>query len=92
MSCPLEHLILLLFLIILIIYPLSCIIPTKGIAMIQRTVKKYNLNDSSTIKDDLAYWLSKSHEERIAAVDYLRKQYHGDTARLQRVARIIQRS
>ena len=31
-------------------------------------------------------------EERVAAVDYLRRQSHGSTARLQRVARVIQRS
>jgi hypothetical protein len=56
--------------------------------MIQKIVKKYKLTDSSPTEEDLAFWLSKSHEERIATVDYLRKQYHGDTARLQRVARV----
>ena len=58
--------------------------------MIKKIVTKKKLSDSS-IKDDLAFWLSKSPEERVAAVDYLRKQYHGSAARLQRVARVTQR-
>ncbi len=60
--------------------------------MIQKIVKKRSLNDSSSIEDDLAYWLSKPPEERVAAVDYLRRLYHGDTARIQRFARVIQRT
>ena len=60
--------------------------------MIQKTVKKSNLNNFSSIKDDLSYWLSKAPEERVATVDYLRRQYHGSTARLQRSARVIQRT
>ncbi len=59
--------------------------------MIKKIVTKRKLHESST-KDDLAYWLSKRPEERIAAVDYLRKQYHGSTTRLQRSARVIQRT
>ena len=58
--------------------------------MVQKIVKKRNLGESSSIKEDLAYWLSKSPDERIAAVEYLRGQYHGSTERLQRVVRIIQ--
>ena len=57
--------------------------------MIKKSVIKRSLHESS-IKDDLAYWLSKSHEERVATVDKLRKQYHGSTARFQRSARAIQ--
>jgi len=57
--------------------------------MIQKTVNKRDLHDFSSIKDDLIYWLNKTPEERIAAVDYLRKQYHGSTERLQRSARVI---
>jgi hypothetical protein len=59
--------------------------------LIEKKVKKYNLNDQSSDKDTLAYWLSKSSEERIKAVEYLRRQRHGNTARLQRTARVIQR-
>ena len=56
----------------------------------KKVVKIEDLKNEGTIKDDLKFWLSKSPEERVATVDYLRKQYHGSTARLQRVARVIQ--
>jgi len=58
--------------------------------MIQKIVKKGVMGELSSIKEDLAYWLSKPPEERVAAVDYLRRQYNGNTARLQRSARVIQ--
>jgi len=45
----------------------------------------------SSISNDLAYWLSRTSEERILTVEYLRRQYHGSTARLQRSARVIER-
>ena len=60
--------------------------------MIQKVVTKRKLNDSSSIKEDLAFWLKKPPEERVAAVDYLRRQYHGSTARLQRLARVVQQT
>jgi len=60
--------------------------------MIQKVVKKRNLNDSSSVQEDLAYWLSKTPDERVAAVEYLRRLYHGNTGRLQRSARVIQRA
>jgi len=61
--------------------------------MIEKVVKKRKLGDTAEqIKDDLAYWLTKSPGERVAAVDYLRRQYYGDTGRLQRVARVVQRA
>jgi hypothetical protein len=59
--------------------------------MIQKVVKKHRLQERTTTQDDLAYWLSKTPEERVATVDYLRTQYYGNTARLQRVARVVQR-
>jgi hypothetical protein len=59
--------------------------------MIQKTVKKRPLQDAASTQEELAYWLSKTPEERVAAVDYLRRQYYGNTARLQRVARVVQR-
>jgi len=58
--------------------------------MIERIVKKVDLKKHSSIKEDLAYWLSKTPQERIAAIELLRKQYHGSSARLQRSARVIQ--
>ena len=62
--------------------------------MIEKKVGKRPLDDKSATTDDLAYWLSKTPEERIAAVEYLRNQFYGHEGRprLQRVARIIKRS
>ena len=57
--------------------------------MIKKIVCRKKLSDS-TENEDLKYWLSKSPEERIEAVELLRKQYNGNTERLQRVVRIIQ--
>ena len=59
--------------------------------MIQKIVKKHRLQERAATQDDLAYWLSKTPEERVATVDYLRRQYYGNATRLQRVARVIQR-
>jgi hypothetical protein len=60
--------------------------------MIERVVKKLDLKRDSSIKEDLAYWLSKTPQERIAAIELLRRQYHGSSARLQRSARVIQQT
>jgi len=60
--------------------------------MIQKIVKKYRIDDILSARDDLAYWLSKALEDRVSAIAYLRRQHHGNTARLQRSARIIQLS
>ena len=60
--------------------------------MIKKVVKKRNLNNFSEVKENLAYWLSRTPEERIEAVEILRKQYYGNTGRLQRTARVIQRA
>ncbi|MBI5379459.1 MAG: hypothetical protein HZA23_04815 [Nitrospirae bacterium] len=60
--------------------------------MIEKVVQKKSLQDLSEIKDNLAYWLSKTPQERVAEVERLRKQRHGSSARLQRTARVIQRS
>lgn len=45
--------------------------------MIKKIVRKRNLQDSTLIGLDLKYWLSRPPEERVAVVDFLRKQYHG---------------
>jgi hypothetical protein len=60
--------------------------------MIQKTFKIKEMKHYNSIKDDLDFWLDKSPEKRVAAVDFLRGQYHGSSARLQKVARVIQRS
>lgn len=59
--------------------------------MIARVVRIRKL-DSYTLREDLAYWLTRTPAERIAAVESLRKQFHGSTARLQRIARVVQRA
>ena len=60
--------------------------------MIEKVVRKSSLYNLQSAKTDLLYWLSRPAEERVATVDYLRKQYYGSTERLQRVARVIQRA
>ena len=60
--------------------------------MIQKVIAKHALNDPEAAKVDLLHWLSKPAQERVEAVDFLRKQHYGSTARLQRTARVIQRA
>ena len=60
--------------------------------MLKKTVTKLTLKEASSKKQDLAYWLSKTPEERVEAVDFLRGQFHGSSIRLQRSARVIQRT
>ena len=57
--------------------------------MIRKIVQKHDLDKHSEIKQNLKYWLSRPPEERLAAVDTLRREYYGDSPRLQRVARVI---
>ena len=60
---------------------------------VEKVVAKVGLAEEST---DLAFWLSKSPAERIAAVEVLRIQMRGDDdavgQRLQRVCLVTQRS
>jgi len=60
--------------------------------MIAKVVRKGKREDISEVKENLAFWLSKTPEERVSAVEHLRRQLHGSSARLQRSARVIQRS
>jgi len=60
--------------------------------MIKKVVSKCSLNDWSKIKDDLKYWLSKTPQQRIEAMEFLRRQYYGDSTGLQRTVRVIKRS
>jgi len=59
--------------------------------MIKKVLKRSHLTKSSNIKEDLKYWLGRPAEDRLAAVEILRKQIYGNSARLRRVARVIQR-
>ena len=60
--------------------------------MIEKVVKKGRLPELSEIRGNLSYWLSKSPEERVSAVEQLRRSAHGNSARLQRTTRVIQRT
>jgi len=57
-------------------------------AMIKKVARVKDLNDKKLLLDDLNFWLSKSPKERVEAVKYLRRQFHGSSERLQRVARV----
>ena len=59
--------------------------------MIRKIVKKTSSAGIREKKVNLEYWLSRSPEERMAAVDFLRDQINGTKRRLQRVGRVIQR-
>jgi len=60
--------------------------------MIRKIVRKRTLEDSTNSDDDLAYWLTRSPEERLAAVDRFRRLFIGSAVRIQRVARVIEQT
>lgn len=59
----------------------------------EKVVRKISLKDKRNY--DLEYWLTKTPEERISAIEFLRQQFYetkdGSTPRLQRVAKTIRR-
>ncbi len=57
--------------------------------MIKKVVKKISLDNKNKNYEDVKYWLSQKPEDRIEAVEILRRQYCGNTERLQRVVKII---
>jgi hypothetical protein len=63
---------------------------SRQVSMIEKQIAKRVLGESQA-KQDLRYWLSRPASERIAAVELLRRQHFGSTARLQRIARIVER-
>ena len=63
----------------------------RQIHVIKKIVQIKNIKDNNLIHD-LKYWLSRTQEERLSAVEFLRRQAHGTTERLQRVAQVVQRS
>jgi len=60
--------------------------------MIVKVVHKAHLQEFSEIQENLDYWLSRTPAERVEAVEILRRQRHGNSDRLQRVARVTQRT
>lgn len=57
--------------------------------MIERTVHKCRQDEHLDAKQNLDYWLSRPPEERLAAVDFLRRQMYGDTGGIQKVVRVV---
>jgi hypothetical protein len=57
----------------------------------RKVVSKRKLKDNSQL-EDLEYWLNRPHEERISAVEILRRQFYGSSERLQRVSRVVERT
>lgn len=49
--------------------------------MIKKVITRFALKDSSGSRRDLDYWLKRSIEERISAVEILRRQRHGNLSR-----------
>jgi hypothetical protein len=49
--------------------------------MIEKVVKKADLREFSEVQENLAYWLSRPPAERVGAVELLRRQRDGSTAR-----------
>jgi hypothetical protein len=60
--------------------------------MIEKVGYKAKLSEHNEQKQNLEYWLSRPPEERVGAVEILRRRMYGNTARLQRVGRAIKRS
>jgi len=62
------------------------------ISMLTPVVRKARLSELDSAREDLLFWLARPAEERLAAVELLRRQMHGVAPRLQRTARVIQRA
>ncbi len=60
--------------------------------MIRKVMQIHHIASHSEVRQNLEYWLSQPPEERIVAVEELRRQIYGDSHRLQRVARVVQRA
>ena len=58
-------------------------------ARLQKIVKLTSFEEEERTRPALKYWLSRSPEERIAAVEYLRRQVDGGCARFRRVHRLL---
>ena len=57
---------------------------------IRKVVKFTTFKEVEESNPDLEYWLSRTPEERLEAVEFLRRQVYGRPARLQRVLRIVE--
>ena len=57
--------------------------------MIEKVIKKYQLSQFDQQKEDLKYWMSKTSEERVEAVEILRRIRHGDLPGLQELLKLF---
>lgn len=57
----------------------------------EKTIRVRKMNEIPP-DDDLTWWLTQSPEKRLDAVEILRRQFYGDSERIQRVARIIKQA
>ena len=58
----------------------------------KKIVKKISLNDPDQIESELEYRLSRTPEERLSAVEILRRQKYGDDLRVDKTICIIRRN
>jgi len=56
---------------------------------LQRVLNVTSFDEVERNRPQLRYWLSRPAAERIAAVEFLRRQVEGGRARLQRVYRVL---
>jgi hypothetical protein len=56
---------------------------------LQRVIRLTSWDEEEQTRPALHYWLSRPPAERIAAVEFLRRQVDGSGARLRRVHRVL---
>ena len=56
---------------------------------LRRVVRLTSFEEEERTRPALRYWLSRPPEERLAAVEYLRRQVDEAPARLRRVIRVV---
>ena len=59
---------------------------------LQRVIRVTSFEDERRDARSLRHWLSRPPAERLATVEFLRRQHHGSGARLQRVHRVLERA
>jgi hypothetical protein len=59
--------------------------------MDRKKVRIFRKGDIDQTKKDLAFWLSKTPQERIEAVELLSKQRFGEVSEMKKVVRVYKR-
>lgn len=57
--------------------------------MIRKIVQVHHIDHHSEIRQNLEYWLGRPPEERIAAVEKLRRQAYDELSPIQRTVQVI---